>query len=88
MISVGVRNYVAVDRIIAIVVPESRPIRGMITGARDRGMLVDATMGRRTKAVVVTDSGHVILSANSVDTLVSRVEAYYRQLAVGTEQAD
>ncbi|NOZ55206.1 MAG: DUF370 domain-containing protein [Calditrichaeota bacterium] len=88
MISVGFRNYVAVDRIVAIVVPESRPIRGMISGARERGMLVDATMGRRTKAVVVTDSGHVILSANSVETLVSRVESYYRQLAAGTEEAD
>lgn len=75
MISVGYRNHVAKDRIVAIVSPDSRPIKNMINGAKERGKLIDATMGKKTKAVIITDSDHIILSANSTDTLRHRYQA-------------
>lgn len=58
-----------------MVSPESAPIRRIIGEARDRGMLVDATHGRRTRAVIVADSGHVVLSAVNPETVVSRLDA-------------
>ncbi|HOB23005.1 MAG TPA: DUF370 domain-containing protein, partial [Bacillota bacterium] len=64
---------VAANRIIAIVAPESAPIKRIIQEARDRGMLIDATYGRRTRAVILTDSDHVILSAVQPETVVHRV---------------
>ena len=86
MISIGYRNYVAVDRIVSIVLPTSRPVKAMIAGARERGALIDATMGKKTKSVIVTDSGHVVLSANSVETLVGRVEEYFRRLSASAAE--
>ena len=73
LISIGFGNVVATNRIVAIVSPESSPIKRLIQDARDKGMLVDATYGRRTRAVVITDSGHVILSALQHETIVNRV---------------
>ena len=73
MVSIGFGNIVSAGRIIAVVSPESAPIRRVITEARDRGMLVDATHGRRTRAVIVADSGHVVLSAVNPETVVSRL---------------
>ncbi|MCL2588875.1 MAG: DUF370 domain-containing protein [Oscillospiraceae bacterium] len=60
-------------RLIAIVSPESAPIKRIITEARDKGSLVDATYGRRTRAVIIMDSGHVILSAIQPETVAGRV---------------
>ena len=60
LISIGFGNVVATNRIVAIISPESSPIKRLIQDARDKGMLVDATYGRRTRAVVITDSGHQI----------------------------
>ncbi|HHW19125.1 MAG TPA: DUF370 domain-containing protein [Firmicutes bacterium] len=74
MVSIGFGNIVSAQRIVAMVSPESAPIRRIISEARDRGMLIDATYGRRTRAVIITDSGHVILSAVSPETVVSRLE--------------
>lgn len=74
MVSIGFGNIVSAQRIVAMVSPESAPIRRIISEARDRGMLIDATYGRRTRAVIITDSGHVILSAISPETVVSRLE--------------
>ncbi len=74
MVSVGFGNIVSAARIIAMVSPESAPIRRVISEARDRGMLIDATHGRRTRAVIVTDSGHVVLSAVNPETVVSRLD--------------
>jgi len=74
MISVGYRNYISVNRIVAIISPESRPTKNMINGARDQGKLVDATMGKKTKSVIISNSNHVILSANSSDTIVNRIQ--------------
>lgn len=75
MVNIGFGNIVSADRIVAMVSPESAPIRRIIGEARDRGMLVDATHGRRTRAVIVADSGHVVLSAVNPETVVSRLDA-------------
>jgi regulator of extracellular matrix RemA (YlzA/DUF370 family) len=79
LINIGFGNIVAANRIVAIVSPESAPIKRIISEARDRSTLIDATYGRRTRAVIVTDSDHVILSAVQPETvanrLASRVEA-------------
>lgn len=72
LINVGFGNMVSSDRLIAIVSPESAPIKRMIQDARDRGMLIDATYGRRTRAVLITDSDHIILSAIQPETVGNR----------------
>lgn len=73
LINIGFGNIVSANRIVAIVSPESAPIKRIITDARDKGVLIDATYGRRTRAVVVTDSDHVILSALQPETVANRV---------------
>ncbi|MBN2090615.1 DUF370 domain-containing protein [candidate division KSB1 bacterium] len=76
MISVGYKNYIALDRIVAVISPDSRPIKNLMNTAREQGRLVDATMGKKTKAVLVTDSNQVILSANSTETIIHRIQNY------------
>ncbi len=66
---------VAAGRLVAIVSPESAPIKRIIQDAKDRGTLIDATYGRRTRAVLITDSEHVILSAVQPETVANRFEA-------------
>jgi len=73
LINIGFGNIVSANRIISIVSPESAPIKRIIQEARDRGSLIDATYGRRTRAVIVTDSEHVILSAVQPETVASRL---------------
>ena len=73
LINIGFGNMISQGRLIAIVSPESAPIKRIITEARDRGNLVDATYGRRTRAVIIMDSGHVILSAIQPETVAGRV---------------
>lgn len=73
LINIGFGNIVSANRIIAIVSPESAPIKRIIQEARDRGILIDATYGRRTRAVVVTDSDHIILSAVQPETVAHRL---------------
>lgn len=75
LINIGFGNIVAANRIIAIVAPDSSPIKRIIQEARDRGTLIDATYGRRTRAVVITDSGHVVLSAVQPETVAHRFTA-------------
>ena len=75
LINIGFGNIVSVGRIIAIVSPESAPIKRIIQDARDRGMLIDATYGRRTRAVIITDSDHVLLSAVQPETVAHRMES-------------
>lgn len=72
LIQIGYGNAVNADRVIAVVSPESAPIKRIIQDARDRGMLIDATYGRKTKSVIVTDSDHVILSAVLPSSLAGR----------------
>ncbi len=73
LINIGFGNMVSADRLIAIVSPESAPIKRIIQDARDRGTLIDATYGRRTRAVIVTDSDHVVLSAVQPETVANRL---------------
>jgi len=73
LINIGFGNIVSANRIIAIVSPESAPIKRIIQEARDRGMLIDATYGRRTRAVVIMDSDHVVLSAVQPETVAHRL---------------
>ncbi|MBC7343061.1 MAG: DUF370 domain-containing protein [Clostridia bacterium] len=73
LINIGFGNIVSANRIIAIVSPESAPIKRIIQEGRDRGLLIDATYGRRTRAVIVTDSGHIILSAVQPETVAHRL---------------
>lgn len=73
LINIGFGNIVSANRIIAIVSPESAPIKRIIQEARDQGMLIDATYGRRTRAVVITDSDHIILSAVQPETVSQRL---------------
>ncbi len=73
VINIGFGNIVSARRIVAIVSPESAPIKRLIQDARDRGKLIDATYGRRTRAVVIMDSEHVILSAVQPETVAQRL---------------
>ncbi|MCA1030013.1 DUF370 domain-containing protein [Bacillus timonensis] len=73
LINIGFGNIVSANRIISIVSPESAPIKRIIQDARDRGMLIDATYGRRTRAVIIMDSDHVILSAVQPETVAQRL---------------
>jgi len=73
LLNIGFGNMISQGRLIAIVSPESAPIKRIITEARDKGSLVDATYGRRTRAVIIMDSGHVILSAIQPETVAGRV---------------
>ncbi len=73
LINIGFGNIVLANRIIAIVSPESAPIKRIIQDARDKGMLVDATYGRRTRAVIITDSEHIILSSIQPETMANRI---------------
>lgn len=73
LINVGFGNVVNSNKIIGIISPEAAPIKRMIQSAKDNGMAIDATCGRRTKAVIVTDSGHLILSSLLPETIAGRV---------------
>lgn len=73
LINIGFGNMVAAGRLVAIVSPESAPIKRIIQDAKERGMLIDATYGRRTRAVLITDSDHVILSAVQPETVANRM---------------
>ncbi len=72
LINIGFGNIVSANRIIAIVSPESAPIKRIIQEAREKSVLIDATYGRRTRAVIITDSGHVVLSAVQPETVAHR----------------
>ncbi|MEM6425136.1 MAG: DUF370 domain-containing protein [Cyanobacteria bacterium P01_H01_bin.119] len=72
LINIGFGNIVTANRVVAIVSPESAPIKRIISDARERGELIDATYGRRTRAVIVMDSGHIILSAIQPETVAHR----------------
>ncbi|HPF43403.1 MAG TPA: DUF370 domain-containing protein [Syntrophomonadaceae bacterium] len=75
LVNIGFGNIVAANRIIAIVSPESAPIKRIIQEAREKGMLIDATYGRRTRAVIIVDSTHVVLSAVQPETVANRLGA-------------
>ena len=76
LINIGFGNMVAANRLVAIVSPESAPIKRVIQDARESGTLIDATYGRRTRAVIITDSDHIILSAVQPETVANRIADY------------
>ena len=86
LINIGFGNMVSAGRLIAIVSPESAPIKRIIQEARDRGMLIDATYGRRTRAVMIMDTDHVILSAILPETVAGRMND--KNLGPTDEEAD
>ena len=74
LVNIGFGNVVAAGRIVAIVSPDSSPIKRIIPDAKEKSTLIDATYGRRTRAVIITDSEHVILSAVQPETVAARAE--------------
>ena len=79
LINIGYGNMIAKHRIMAVVSPDSAPIKRMIQEARDRGFLIDATYGRRTRAVLILDNDHLVLSALQVETVAERIEGTAEQ---------
>ncbi|MCH5210265.1 MAG: DUF370 domain-containing protein [Oscillospiraceae bacterium] len=73
LINIGFGNMVNAERVIAVVSPESAPIKRIIREAEDKGNLINATYGRRTRAVIVTDSDHIVLSALQTETVAARL---------------
>ncbi len=74
LINIGFGNLVSSLKVVAVVSPESAPIKRMIQEAREKGTLIDATYGRKTRTVIVTDSGHIILCAVTPETIGSRAD--------------
>ncbi len=79
LINVGFGSLVSAGRLVAVVSPESAPIKRMTQEARDRGILIDATYGRRTKAVLIMDNDHLVLSALSPEAIAGRLEGEERE---------
>ncbi len=73
LINIGYGNMVAADRMIAVVAPEAAPIRRLVQDARDRGQVIDATCGHKTKAVIIMDSEHLVLSPLMPETIAGRM---------------
>ncbi|MDZ7269982.1 MAG: DUF370 domain-containing protein [candidate division KSB1 bacterium] len=87
MVGIGHGNYVAADKIVAVVVANSKPIRQMIREAREQGRLVDATAGKRTRTVLVMSSNQVVLSANVPRTILQRLAKPLPAMAQESDEA-
>ena len=74
LLNIGFGNCVVSDRVVGVINPDSAPIRRMSRDAKDRGILIDATCGRKTRAVIIADSGHIILSGLQTETITGRAE--------------
>lgn len=85
LVNIGFGNMVSANRMIAIVSPESAPIKRIIQDARERGFLIDATHGRRTRAVIITDSDHIILTYLQAETLANRMT---EEAEIGDEEEE
>ena len=83
LINIGFGNIVALDKIISIVSPDSAPIKRLVQEAKDNKMSIDATYGRKTRAVIIMDSGHIILSAIQPETIAGRVDNNQNNLEKG-----
>ena len=73
LVNIGFGNLVSADKVVAVVSPESAPIKRMVQEAKERGVLIDASYGRRTRAVLVMDNDHVVLSALQPETVANRL---------------
>lgn len=74
-INIGFGNMVAADRVVALVSPDSAPIKRLVAEAKEAGTVIDVSCGRRTRAVIITDSEHVILSAIQTETIANRLDS-------------
>ena len=74
LINIGYGNLISAERLLAVVSPESAPIKRMVQDSREIGMLIDASFGRKTKSVLIMDTGHIILSALTPETVGGRAE--------------
>ena len=84
MVNIGFGNMISASRLVAVVSPDSAPIKRMVQEARERGNLIDASYGRRTRAVLITDSDHIVLSALQPETVAGRLNG--REEAAGEEE--
>ncbi len=84
LVNIGSGNMIAADRIVSILTPESAPIKRIISDAKEQKVLIDASMGRKTKTVIITDSHHIILCYLSYEKLASRIS----DIAVNFEEED
>ena len=84
LINIGFGNMISASRLVAVVSPDSEPIKRMVQEARERGNLIDASYGRRTRAVLITDSDHIVLSALQPETVAGRLNG--REEAAGEEE--
>jgi len=74
LLNIGFGNVVSLDKVVAIINPGSSPVKRLRDDAKQRGKLIDATQGRKTRAILITESNHIILSAIAVDTIVQRLK--------------
>ena len=88
LINIGFGNMVNANRLVAIVSPESAPIKRIIQDCKERGTLIDATRGRRTRAVIITDSDHVILTYLQSETVANRLNNDGDELDIEEEESD
>jgi regulator of extracellular matrix RemA (YlzA/DUF370 family) len=86
LINIGFGNMVSATRLIAIISPESAPVKRLVQDARESGRLIDATYGRRTRAVIVMDSDHVVLSPVQPETVANRLNA--RETSAGEDEGE
>ena len=86
LINIGFGNMVSAERLVAIVSPDSAPIKRMVQEARDRGTLIDATFGRKTKAVLIMDSDHIVLSALQPTSVAGRLSG--KEAALGDAEEE
>lgn len=88
LVHVGFGNILAMNRVVAIASPNSAPVKRNIQEGRDKGLLIDMTSGRRTKAVIFTDSEHIILAALAPETIAGRLQISRGGIALRSEQID
>ena len=86
LVNIGFGNLVSADKVVAVVSPDSAPIQRMVQEAKEQGVLIDATFGRRTKAVLIMDSDNVVLSAISPETVAGRFNDREEPAAEGGER--
>ncbi len=87
-VHIGFGNIIAMNRVIAIVSPNSAPTKRTVQEGRNKGLLIDMTNGRRTKAVIITDNGHIILAALAPETIAGRLQASRENPALKLEPGD
>lgn len=79
LVNIGFGNLVAAGRVIAVISPDSAPVKRAVQDAREKGLLIDASFGRSTKSVIVMDSGNLVLSALPTDTIANRIQEQNEQ---------